>query len=153
MIEALAGSSDALIRQRLLTVLSSVEDPALAARALALNEDPRLRVNEVMVPIFAQAETPEGRTRAFAWVTDRFDALAARLATTRGGYVPLAFGGFCSGEARAQLEAFFAPRIEALPGGPRNLAAALETITLCAARRAHHRSDAEAWAAGLTPAE
>jgi alanyl aminopeptidase len=153
MIEALAGSSDALIRQRLLTVLSSVEDPALAARALALNEDPRLRVNEVMVPIFAQAETPEGRTRAFAWVTDRFDALAARLATTRAGYVPLAFGGFCSGEARAQLEAFFAPRIEALPGGPRNLAAALETITLCAARRAHHRSDAEAWAAGLTPAE
>jgi alanyl aminopeptidase len=149
MIEAFAGSSDALIRQRLLTVLSSVEDPALAGRALALNEDPRLRVNEVMVPLFAQAETPEGRTRAFGWVTERFDALSSRLATTRAGYVPLAFGGFCGEDARERLEAFFAPRIEALPGGPRNLAAALETIALCAARRAHHLRDAESWAAAL----
>jgi hypothetical protein len=151
MIEAFAATPDALVRQRLLTALSSVEDPALAARALALNEDPRLRVNEVMLPIFVQAETPEGRLRSLDWVVEHFDALAARLATTRAGYVPLAFGGLCTAEERARVEAFFAPRIEALPDGPRNLAAALETSSLCAARRAHHREAVEAWTASLAP--
>jgi alanyl aminopeptidase len=149
MLAAFASSPDALVRQRLLTALSSVEDPALAARALALNEDPMLRVNEVMLPIFVQAETPEGRVRAFDWVTSHFDALAERLATTRAGYVPLAFGGFCSVEDRGRVESFFGPRIEALPGGPRNLAAALETAGLCAARREQHHAAVEAWAASL----
>ncbi len=36
------------------------------------------------------------------------------------------------------MEAFFTPRLEALPGSPRNLRAALEAITLCAARREAH---------------
>jgi len=41
---------------------------------------------------------------------------------------------FCSEERAAEVEAFFGPRIEALPGGPRNLRGALEAIRLCAAR-------------------
>lgn len=150
MLAALGASGDAVLRQRLLRELGSVEDPALAARALALNEDPLLRVNEVLLPLFVQSETPEGRERAFAYATSRFEQVFSRVATTRAGYAPLAFSGFCDEDHRAAVEAFFLPRIEAMPGGPRNLAATLETITLCAARRGHHLDDVRAYGVSLT---
>lgn len=150
MLAAFRSSSDAILRQRLLGALASAEDPALAERALLLNESPDLRVNEVLLPIFVQAETPEGRARAFAYATGRFDEVFARVATTRAGYAPLAFSGFCEERDRAAVEAFFTPRIEGLPGGPRNLAAALETIALCSAKRAHHLDEVRAYAASLS---
>jgi alanyl aminopeptidase len=149
MLTAFRGSSDAVLRQRLLYALGSVEDPALAERALALNVDPDLRVNEVLLPIFAQVGTTEGRVRAFDYTTSHFDAIFARVATTRGGYAPLAFQGFCDEAHRVALEAFFSERIGALPGGPRNLAAAMETISLCTARRARHLESVRTYAAGL----
>ena len=40
----------------------------------------------------------------------------------------------CNDEAHAaEVEAFFAPLVDGLEGGPRNLAGALEEIRLCAA--------------------
>ena len=41
--------------------------------------------------------------------------------------------GFCSNERADATAAFFADRIEVLEGGPRNLAAPLEEIRICAA--------------------
>ena len=112
----------------------AANDPALAARALALSLDPRVRVNEVTNTISRQLDMPETRDAAWAWLEAHFDEVFARVATTRAGYAPWMATSFCSEERAVAVEAFFAPRIEALPGGPRNLAGALEAIRLCAAR-------------------
>jgi hypothetical protein len=42
-------------------------------------------------------------------------------------------GYFCDEAHAAEVEAFFAPLVDGLEGGPRNLAGALEEIRLCAA--------------------
>jgi alanyl aminopeptidase len=142
LLEHLVGTSDAMLRANILAAIGNVEDPALAARALALGADARLRVNEVTVPLQFQAETPEGRLRAWAWAGTSFDSVFARVATTRGGYAPLLFAGFCDAGHQAELEQFFTPRLATLPGAPRNLRSALEAISLCVARVEAQRASA-----------
>ena len=139
----LFASTDAVMRTRLLVALASTEDPALADRALALALDPRLRVNEVLIPLSVQAERDAGRARGWAWLTENFDALSQRIATTRAGAAPWIFAGFCDREEARAVRAFFEPRIGALPGGPRNLAGALEAMELCAARVSAQRESVE----------
>lgn len=145
LVEHLVGTSDAILRTNLLAAIGRVEDPTLAARALALGADPRLRVNEVMSPLAGQVDSPEGRERAWVWADTGLDAILARVATTRGGAMPLLFAGFCDAEHRSAVEAFFTPRLGNLPGSPRNLRLALEAITLCSARVAAQRASAVAF--------
>lgn len=140
----LVASDDGTVRQRLLAAISSVEAPSLAERALALTLDARLRVNELGTPMGMQAETPEGRRRALAWVAAHLPALRERFATTRLGWVPWTFAGLCTIEDRAQVSALFSPVIADWPGGPRNLAGSLEAITMCAARR-ERQGSAASW--------
>jgi alanyl aminopeptidase len=49
------------------------------------------------------------------------------------GELPRVTGYFCDEAYAAEVEAFFAPLVDGLEGGPRNLAGALEEIRLCAA--------------------
>ncbi|MBX7191849.1 MAG: M1 family metallopeptidase [Sandaracinaceae bacterium] len=129
------ASDDGTVRQRLLASASSVEVPALAERALELTLDPRLRVNELGIPMGLQAETPAGRRRALAWVSGHLPQLRERFATTRLGYVPWTFSGLCTADERAAVSALFTPVITEWPGGPRNLAGTLEAMSMCIARR------------------
>lgn len=138
-------TEDAVLRGRILAGLASTEDPALAARALELALDPRLRVNEVLIPLSAQSENAEGRARAWAWFQEHFDALSARIATTRVGAAPWLFSGFCSRQEAEQLRQFFEPRVGELPGGPRNLRGAVEAIELCAARKQAQQASVESF--------
>ena len=142
LVEHLVGTTDAVLRSNLLAAIGSVEDDALAARALALGADPRLRVNEVTTPLGFQVESAESRERAWTWAQTGIDAILARVATTRGGALPLLFAGFCDAEHRTAVEQFFTPRLATLPGAPRNLRSALEAIGLCAARVAAQRASA-----------
>jgi len=132
--ERVLASEDALFRRQGLAALSSTRDPELSPAVFALSLDERVRVNEVTVPITRQLGMRETRAAAWTWLQAHFDEVFARVATTRAGYAPWYVSSFCSEERAAEVEAFFGTRIEALPGGPRNLAGALEAIRLCASR-------------------
>ena len=134
LAQALA-SQDALFRGRAFGALSVARDAALGERALALSADTRLRVNEMSIPLEARLGQVELREGAWAWLQDHFDEVYGRVATTRAGYAPWLVAGFCDAQREREVAAFFEPRIEALPGGPRNLRGALEAIRYCAARR------------------
>jgi alanyl aminopeptidase len=127
----LVATDDAAIRGPLLSALSSTESSELAPRALALALDERLRANEVMDPLWSLASSRHTREAAWTWFGANFDALSARVPEGRMGSSPWIAASFCSEDDRTRVETFFAPRIEALPGGPRNLAGALEAIHLC----------------------
>jgi alanyl aminopeptidase len=142
LFEKVLASDDALFRRRALTALASTHDPTLAARALSLSLDARLRVNEVTTPLRTQLSMPETRPAAWDWMREHFDEVFDRVATTRAGYAPWYLTGFCSEERAGEVEAFFEGRIESLPGGPRNLRGALEAIRLCAARVEAQRESA-----------
>jgi alanyl aminopeptidase len=129
----LGETRDSIERGRILRALAASLDPALAAQARALALDPALRVNEVMVVPAAQMEYPELRASTWHWIRDHYNALAERLGRYYMGELPQLTGYFCDEAHAAEVEAFFAPLVDGLEGGPRNLAGALEEIRLCAA--------------------
>jgi hypothetical protein len=53
--------------------------------------------------------------------------------------MPWYAAGFCTEEAAAKVQRFFEPKMAKLTGGPRNLAASVEAISLCAKKAAVHR--------------
>ena len=145
LTEMLFESTDATVRTRILRALGGAKDPTMAARARALSLDARLRVNEVMTPLWAQVEVEESRDALWEWLVDNFDALRARVGPHSVGYTPWMSAGFCDEAHATAVDEFFRPRIEDLPGGPRNLAGALEAIRLCAARVEAHRESTTAF--------
>jgi alanyl aminopeptidase len=143
------ASDDALFRSEGLAALGSTRDPVLAQRALELSLDPRVPVNEVTTTIGVQLGMEETRAAAWTWMQANFDRVFARVASTRAGFAPWMTAGFCSEERAREVEAFFAPRIESLAGGPRNLRGALEAIRLCAARVEAQRESASTFVQSL----
>ena len=143
LLRRLDGDTDALSRNRILSALAQAESPALSTRALDLIVDPRVRVNEMGRLLRAQLRNPRTRERAWAWFTEHFDEVIARLGSGRGGGTPWHATGFCTEEDAERVRRFFEPRVAALAGGPRNLAGAVEAISLCAKRAAAHRPGVE----------
>lgn len=133
-LERFEQTEDANLRYRLLAALSSVRDPQLSERALQLALSPKLRRNESLVPVARQMRDSSTRARAWRWLKEHFDALSERVPATRAGRLASFPSVFCSEERAQEARAFFEPKVKELLGGPRNLAAALEEIRLCAAR-------------------
>jgi alanyl aminopeptidase len=136
-LRALLGKTqDETVRGRLVRALSVARDPGLGAAAREMVLDPSLRDTEVLVPLYAQVDRPETRDAAWAWMKEHYDAILARMPRHHAGVQLVGAGGrFCDSDHAKDVEAFFAPKIEGIEGGPRALAETLEDVQLCAARR------------------
>jgi cytosol alanyl aminopeptidase len=132
---------DEAVRARLLSAISSVKDPDLAAAARELVLDPALRDNEIITPLFAQLTSNETRETAWGWMKEHYDAIVARLPKHSGligtGRV------FCDDAHAAEIESFFGPKAAGIEGGPRQLASTLEEVRLCVARRKAYEASAK----------
>lgn len=135
LLALLEKTGDEVARRDLLRALGSARAPELAARARALAVDPRLRVNETMIPIQEQLAQPETQEDAWRWVKGNLDALIARLSARGAGGLPSLAARFCDRAHADEASQLFGPRVHALEGGPRNLAGALESVNLCATLR------------------
>lgn len=133
--EKLATVTDEAVRTRLLGALASVRDPSLGVRALGLGLDPRVRHNELTVPLDVALGQVDTRDAAFAWLRQNLDPFMARLGRAGSGRLPWRGVGFCDRAHATELGALFGPRLGLMEGGPRNLAGAIETTLLCAARK------------------
>ena len=82
------------------------------------------------------------------WPFEKAFAYAREL-----GYTGIEFAPFTihknayeiSAEKRAEVQTFFAKRINNLTGGPRSLAQTLEGINLCAAKVQQHKTEMDVW--------
>jgi alanyl aminopeptidase len=147
--QQVVSSADAIYRQRLLAAIGRHNDPAQQPLLLQMVLDEQIRDNEIyylLGPQFAQKET---RAQAWQWLQQNLDAVLERIPLWRKGRVSQLGSSFCSSEHAAEVEAFFADRIENLQGGPRTLANTLESIRLCAARKTHFQPQLQAL---VTPA-
>ncbi len=143
LLRMVESSTDATKRSRILSALGHAEDPELATRALALTLSSTTRVNEIGRILAPQLRNPRTRDRAWAWFTSNFDALAARFGKHQVGGIPWYTASFCTEAAASEVQRFFEPRVADLMGGPRNLAGAVEAISLCAARAEAQRPSIE----------
>ena len=139
LVAELTRSDNAQVRQRTLAALAQTRVPALIDRALDLALAPGLRKNERLVVLRAMLGSTDTRDAAWAWLTAHFDALAPLLPDRHAGQIPGAIR-MCDARWIEQVRGFFAPRIDQLTGGPRNLAQALENAAQCAARVAAQRA-------------
>jgi len=133
LIERFRASDDTRWRRHLLRALASTRDPALSARARALALDGALHPREVWTPLYTQSRDRETRADTWSYVETHFDALVERAGSTYSGWMPWLAASFCDAERIPAVESFLQPRIHRIAGGPRNLAASLESIRLCAA--------------------
>jgi len=128
-------------RVRLIQTMGAFRDPAIEKAALALalsNEfDPRDSLR-IMWRASAESRT---RDMAYHFVKQNFDRLIERLPRDSGASLPAAGRGYCDGDHRRDVEAFFKDRSTTFTGGPRTLANVLEQIDLCVAlKRVQERS-------------
>jgi alanyl aminopeptidase len=144
LVDELARSADAQLRQRILLALAKTRQPPLIARALDLALDPRLRQNERVVALGVLLGAPDTRDAAWTWLTAHFDALMPLLPDRYGGQLPRAIR-MCDRRWIDEVRGFLAPRVEQLTGGPRTLAQALETAEQCVARVAAQRASVIAY--------
>jgi alanyl aminopeptidase len=129
---------DPRLRGQMLDALATARDARLADKALALVFDDDLAVDERSAGVWATADDRRTREAAFAFVTTRWDDIAARLPEDwRPGLVGT-FGGFCSEADAARVEAFFQPKAATVPGLARELALTVEGIRLCATKKDLH---------------
>jgi alanyl aminopeptidase len=133
LIAELEASDDAQLRGRMLGALGHVRDAAGVSRVLALGLAPQLRQSERLVVFKQLAGRAETREAAWAWLADHYDALLPLLPDRFGGQIP-GMLRVCDDAWIERLDAFFAPKIDQLTGGPRNLAQAKELGAQCAAR-------------------
>jgi alanyl aminopeptidase len=138
-----SNETDSQTRGYLLGALAGTHDATNAPKALALTLDPRLKVNEVMWPIGAQASDVRTRDAAWTWFQKNYDAVAARSPEDGRGHLARLFSSYCSEDRAQELEAFFGPKKDKTPGMERALAQALESVRLCAAKKAAHEESAK----------
>jgi alanyl aminopeptidase len=141
-VKNLGESNDGIERGRLLGALGCNLNPELTPTVLSVALSPSLRTNERLAAIFGQARQRETREAAFAWVQQHFDALVALLGGELGAQLTAIAGTFCTQPDVERARRFFAPRVDALTGGPRLLRLNLESSELCAAFSAAHRDSA-----------
>jgi len=145
LVARLGTLEDADLRDVALTALSSVVDPALSAKALALSFDPRLRQNERAGLIFNQLGQLETREAALQWLEKNFDALAKVLPEQYASGLTQAGGNFCDRKHLNEIAAFFGPKAEKSPGGTRGFRQSQERIKLCIAQADAQRDSAAAF--------
>ena len=139
------GSTDAVVRRRMLAAIGSTKDPVKAAEVLELVFSDELRDNEIYSILFPQVFMAETRDATWDWFQQNIDRILERIPETSWGNVAFVGSAFCDPEKQAEVESFFEERIKTLTGGPRTLAKALEGINLCVAKVEHHKADLNEW--------
>ena len=141
LITLLRGSSDSVLRSRILAAIGRVTAPEQVQRVLALSFHPDLRTDEILSPADALLLEGSNWVPVWKWIQTDYDSLVSRLSPTDAGSLPLYTSNFCTEQHAAEVKNFFEPKISSLPSGSRNLQRAIDQIRLCSARRQAHSVD------------
>ena len=140
----LAKTPDAVTRRRILAALAATDDPALRRRTLALPLDSRLRKNEREFVFEEVRKHPESRQAAWDALQSELDRLLPEVPESHAQRLLGLVGEFCDEEHLNEAKEFFAPRAANMPGGPRQLAQAMDEVRQCIAfKDAQARSASE----------
>jgi len=139
------NSTDAVVRDRALTAIASTKNPLKAAEVRELVLSPDLRDNEIFNILFPQVLMPETRDATWSWFQQNIDRILPRIPEESWGRMTTVGNAFCDTEKQAEVQAFFAERIDSLTGGPRSLAQTLEGIDLCVAKVRQHKTEMDTW--------
>lgn len=145
VVEAARASEDHLERQRLLTPLGYVRDPALLKRALAIVASSDFDLRDTRNILFPATRWEQNRPIVWAFITEHFETLGQRMT---GLYVPILIRPaaiFCDEDGLSVAESFYTGRLEAFPGTNRTLRNQLNRVRQCIAFRDKHHEAVDAY--------
>ncbi len=129
----LKTSNDPIVRSEIVAGLAKIRATSLAPEIRRLILDPSLRLNEASRLLWRHFHGTDDLAGAWNWLTGNVEAILPRLPGTHRGDLPFLADRFCQESEKRQARSFFEPLLHRLPGGPRNLEAALQSIDLCIA--------------------
>ncbi len=148
-------------RQLFLSALGRFREPAVADEALRYVLAGPLRPQELRVIPMAMAGAPEMQDRAFLWMTENFDGIAARIPAPFLVFLPY-FARGCSAERLSAARAFFSDPAHSPTGTEQELAKVADSVNECvrlreregpaATRYLRERAAAEAGGGGASGA-
>ena len=140
----LLKTDNAEVRVRLLGALAAARRPELVPLVRELVFDPALQATEVTYPLWSLIGKPATREATWGWIKENFPRILATVPKHHGQTQLIRMGGeFCDEAHAKDVEAFFTPAVLAqIDGGPRVLASTLESIRLCAVKRAKQEPSA-----------
>ncbi len=109
------------------------EDEQISEKVLDLVTSFSLRVNERITLLITHMQRKKNTKKVYDWVKGNFDMVAMLIPKQYLSQSPLIANGFCSKEMQQDVEVFFAPKAEEIPGLDRNLSKTLERIEICTA--------------------
>lgn len=135
-IAAVQEATDSATRIDVYQALGWVRNPALLRRGFEHALSDKVDAREGRELYDAASEDAENAQPLFAFVRERYDALAARLPEESISRMPRWHAHLCSREDAAALQSVYGGARSRLPGTTRNLAQAVETAEICAKARA-----------------
>ncbi len=126
-------TDDGMLRQRILVAIAMSEDEQISEKVLDLVTSFSLRVNERITLLITHMQRKKNTKKVYDWVKGNFDMVAMLIPKQYLSQSPLIANGFCSKEMQQDVEVFFAPKAEEIPGLDRNLSKTLERIEICTA--------------------
>ena len=144
-------TKDRQVRSQLIGAMSNFRDPAAitAAMQAVLNGD--IPFLEGAGPLFGGQGDSTTRKLSFEFLKAHYDEITAKM-PTGGGFdfgtaLPQVGASYCDAQSKADMQSFFAPRINKFVGGQRALDQVLESIDLCASRVQGQKADVAAFLA------
>ncbi len=122
-------------RGRLLGAMSAFADPAIVKQVLAIMLTDEFELRDSVGLLEGGLQDPKTRPIALGFARDHFDEIAAKLPAPYRAYMAYMFVAVCDEDKRAEIEASFTDRVSKFDGGPRVMAQAMESLSLCAAGR------------------
>jgi aminopeptidase N len=138
-------STNPEIQEGALHLLAEFEDPALAQRSLEYAISGKVRNQDALYQIAIGLQIPATRELSWKFVENHWDAVKALLTPEVGGALVGSTGGFCSVEARDQVQSFFSTH--KVPSADRALKHAVESINSCIEMRKLQEPNLQKWIA------
>ena len=128
-----------------LRLLTQFENPALVQRSLDYALSGKVRNQDSIIQFAIALRIDENRDRAWKYIQDNWEKVQTQLTPEMGGFLVRSTGNFCSADARASVEKFFAAH--KVPAADQSLKHALESIDGCIELRKLQEPKLKQWLA------
>ena len=85
--------------------------------------------------LFGGFQEPKNREASYAFIKSHFDEIANKMPAPYRAFLAFTFVGLCDADRKAEVVAFFKPKIDSFEGGPRVMTQAVEQLELCSAQK------------------
>jgi alanyl aminopeptidase len=133
VIAALKTSKDEFFIQSAIYAVAGSDDAATLNKLLALALTPTIRTGDMRYVQAYYAAESAARPALWSWFKTNFAAIEHRISARGMGYAPTIQSYACDAATKADLDAFFDPKLGELEGAPRVLRQTNERIDRCMA--------------------